>query len=140
MQLQSTQAPPDPAFAIISATLATAAADVELQAIQDFGDLGKAIFFRVTAGKEEGVAGLFSADALAYYSKQTGTLIEAPQVQNLTDKMVAANLIARPGRGIYAAADPFVCKVWLSRAAMSFPAVASDAAPLSMPLPSADQL
>ena len=94
----------------------------------------------MTAGKEEGVAGLFSADALAYYSKPTGTLIEAPQVQNLTDKMVAANLIARPGHGIYAAADPFVRKVWLSRAAMALPATTSDAAPLAVPLPSADQL
>ena len=139
VQLQSTQAPPDQAFAIISATLATAAADVELQAIQDFGDLGKAIFSRVTAGKEEGVAGLFSAEALADYSRQTGTLVEAPQVQNLTDKMVAANLIARPGHGIYAAADPFVRKVWLSRAAMALPGAVPSAVPVAAPTPSPGQ-
>ena len=139
VQLQSTQAPPDQTFAIISETLATAAADVEPQAIQDFGDLGKAIFSRVTVGKVEGVAGLFSADALAYYSKQTGTLIAAPQVQNLTDKMVAATLIARPKHGIYAAADPFVRKVWSSRASMAFPATIFVAVSPAVQLHSADQ-
>lgn len=139
VQLQSTQAPPDQAFDIISATLATAAADVELQAIQDFGDLGKAIFSRVTAGKEEGVAGLFSAEALADYSRQTGTLVEAPQVQNLTDKMVAANLIARSGHGVYAAADPFVRKVWLNRAAMALPGAVLSTVLDAAPTPSSGQ-
>lgn len=38
-----------------------------------------------------------------------------PQVQNLADKMISANLIARPGHGIYTVADPFVRKVWLDR-------------------------
>jgi hypothetical protein len=119
VQLQSTQAPADQAFPIICATLAAAAADVELRAIEEFGELGKAIFERVSSGKEDGVSGLFSADALAFYSERTGTVIEAPQVQNLTDKMVGANLIARPGHGLYAVADPFVRKVWLSRAALA---------------------
>lgn len=119
--LQSTQGLPDQAFPIICATLAAAAADVELQAIADFGELGKAIFARVAAGKEDGVSGLFSAEALAYYAERTGIPVEAPHVQNLTDKMVAANLIARPGHGIYAVADPFVRKVWLDRAALTLP-------------------
>jgi hypothetical protein len=30
--------------------------------------------------------------------------------------MISANLIARPGHGIYTVADPFVRKVWLERA------------------------
>lgn len=121
VQLQSTQAPADQAFPIICATLATAAADVELRAIEDFGEVGQAIFARIAAGKEGGVSGLFSADALASYSERAGTAVDAPQVQNLADKMISANLIARPGHGLYAVADPFVRKVWLDRAALAVP-------------------
>jgi hypothetical protein len=119
VQLQSTQVQADQAFPIICSTLAAAAADVELRTIDEFGALGKAIFSRIAAGKEEGVSGLFSADALSYYAERTGSPVEANQVQNLTDKMVAANLIARPGHGIYTVADPFVRKVWMDRAALA---------------------
>ncbi len=121
VQLQSAAAPADQAFPIICATLATAAADVELRAIEDFGAVGQAIFARIAAGKEDGVSGLFSADALANYSERAGTAVDAPQVQNLTDKMISANLIARPGHGLYAVADPFVRKVWRDRAALAMP-------------------
>lgn len=119
VQLQSTQVPADQAFPIICATLAAAAADVELRAIEEFGELGKAIFARIAAGKEDGVSGLFGAEALAYYSERTGAPVEVTQVQNLADKMITANLIARPGHGIYTVADPFVRKVWLDRAALA---------------------
>lgn len=119
VQLQTAAIPPDQAFPIICATLAGAAADVELRAIDEFGELGKAIFARIAAGKEEGVSGLFGAEALAEYTQRTQVPVEAPQVQNLADKMIAANLIARPGHGIYTVADPFVRKVWLDRAALS---------------------
>lgn len=119
VQLQTAAIPPDQAFPIICATLAGAAADAELRAIDEFGELGKAIFARIAAGKEEGVSGLFGAEALAEYTLQTQTPVEAPQVQNLTDKMIAANLIARPGHGVYTVADPFVRKVWLDRAALA---------------------
>lgn len=119
VQLQSTQVPADQAFPIICSTLAAAAADVELRTIDEFGELGKAIFSRIAAGKEDGVSGLFSAEALTCYTERTGSPVEANQVQNLTDKMVAANLIARPGHGIYTIADPFVRKVWLDRSALT---------------------
>lgn len=121
VQLQSAAAPADQAFPIICATLATAAADVELRAIEDFGAVGQAIFARIAAGKEDGVSGLFSADALASYSERAGTAVDAPQVQNLADRMISANLIARPGHGLYAVADPFVRKVWRDRAALAMP-------------------
>ncbi len=121
VQLQSAQTNADQAFPIICATLATAAADVELRAIEEFGELGKAIFARIAAGKEEGESGLFSAEALVYYAERTGAAVEATQVQNLADKMIAANLISRPGHGVYAVADPFVRKVWLDRVALAMP-------------------
>lgn len=106
---------PDQAFPVICDTLASAAADIELRAIDDFGELGRLIFGRIAAGSEGGVSGLFSADALADYSRSVGTPVDAPQVQGLTDKMIAANLITRPGHGIYTVADPFVRSVWRQR-------------------------
>ena len=121
VQLQSTEAEPDQAFPIICATLASAAADVELHAIDEFGDLGKAIFGRIAAGSDEGVSGLFSAETLADFGKQTGTPVEANQVQNLADKMITANLITRPSHGVYIVADPFVRKVWLQQARLGLP-------------------
>ena len=121
VQLQSSSIPADQAFPIICATLASAAADIELRAVEEFGELGKAIFGRIAEGSEDGVSGLFGAEALAFYSMQTGSTVEAPQVQNLADKMIAANLIARPGHGLYKVADPFVRKVWLNRKAIGLP-------------------
>ncbi|OGB35467.1 MAG: ATPase [Burkholderiales bacterium RIFCSPLOWO2_12_FULL_61_40] len=115
VQLQTAQAPADQAFPIICATLASVAADVELHAIEEFGELGQAIFARIAEGSEEGVSGLFGEEALAAYAKRTGGPVQPPQVQNLADKMISANLIARPGHGIYTVADPFVRKVWLDR-------------------------
>lgn len=115
VQLQSAQAPADQAFPIICATLASVAADVELRAIEDFGVLGQAIFARIAQGSEEGVSGLFGEEALAAYAERTGGPVQPPQVQNLADRMISANLIARPGHGIYTVADPYVRKVWLDR-------------------------
>ncbi|MBK6850337.1 MAG: hypothetical protein IPG93_01675 [Burkholderiales bacterium] len=121
VQLQANHAaPPDQTFPIICATLATAAADVELHALNDLGPLAQAIYARIAAGKEEGISGLFSADALADYAQRTGTAVETTQVQALAAKLVAANLIARQGRGVYAVADPVVCKVWVSRRTPAF--------------------
>ena len=115
VQLQTAQAPADQAFPIICATLASVAADFELRAIEDFGELGQAIFARIAKGSEEGASGLFSEEALAAYAARTGSPVQPPQVQNLADRMISANLIARPGHGIYTVADPLVRQVWLDR-------------------------
>jgi len=121
VQLQSMSLPPEEAFPVICATLASAAADVELNAIEEFGDLGKAIFRRIALGSEQGVTGLFSADALADYGAQAGVQVEATQVQTVADKMIAANLITRPGHGLYMVADPFVRNVWLQQERLTLP-------------------
>ena len=107
--------PPDLSFPIICDTLASVAADTELRAIDDFGELGKLIFGRIAAGSEAGVSGLFSGEALADYTRSLGSTIEAAQVQAIADKMISANLIARPGHGVYTVADPFVQSVWRKR-------------------------
>ena len=88
---------------------------MELRAIEEFGELGQAIFARIAEGNESGVSGLFGEEALAAYAERTGSQVLPPQVQNLADRMISANLIARPGHGVYTVADPFVRKVWLDR-------------------------
>jgi hypothetical protein len=119
VELQRISAPPNQAFPIICSTLASAAADVELHAVEEFGALGKALFSKIAAGGEQGINGLFGADALAEYGALTGSVVETNQVQTLAEKMIAANLITRLGHGVYAVADPFVRTVWLERMALS---------------------
>ena len=80
--------------------------------------LGQAIFGRIAEGVADGITGIFSERALADYSRQTGVDVDAGQVQGLADKMVAANLIARPAHGRYAVVDSFLREVWRSRTAL----------------------
>lgn len=115
VQLQTAQSPADQAFPIICATLASVAADIELHAVEELGALGQAVFARIAQGAESGVSGLFREDALAAYAQRTGAPVPTSQVQNLVERMISANLIARPGHGVYTVADPFVRKVWLDR-------------------------
>lgn len=115
VQLQSRPEPPDVAFPIICATLAAAAADVELSALDNLGGLALAIFDRIAQGGEAGESGLFSADAVSSYAEQIGGTVDTPQVQNTVDRMIAANLIHRQSHGVYAVADPFVRQVWRQR-------------------------
>lgn len=115
VQLQTTKFDPDQAFPIICATLASAAADVELQTLDEFGALGEALFERIATGPETGVTGLYGVDSLEAFTQAVHALVEANQIQNLVEKMIAANLITRSGHGVYVVADPFIRKVWLSR-------------------------
>ena len=115
VQLQSTTISADQAFPIICATLASAAADSELHALEEFGQLGEALFTRIASGSTEGVSRLYGAESLDFFSKSVNATVEAPQVQNLVEKMITANLITRSGHGLYIVADPFVSEVWLRR-------------------------
>jgi hypothetical protein len=115
VQLQSTTISADQAFPIICATLASAAADSELHALDQFGQLGEALFTRIASGPAEGVSRLYGAESLEFFSKRVNANVEAPQVQNLVEKMIAANLITRSGHGLYVVADPFVREVWLGK-------------------------
>lgn len=122
IQLQSRPEPPDLAFPIICATLASAAAEVELAAIENLGALAQAIFDRIAQGDEAGESGLFSAEAINSYSEQIGMTVDTPQVQNMMDRMITANLIHRQSHGVYAVADPFVRQVWRQRKALKIQA------------------
>lgn len=99
-------------FKIICHTLANAAGEVELAAIESFGELGKAIFDRIAGGR---TSGLFGSEALAAYTELTGQPVAAREVQLTADKMIEANLIMRHGHGIYAVSDPFIQKIWTER-------------------------
>ncbi len=112
---------PDTAWRIICATLASAAADADLKAFDDLGELGKAIFERIAAGGDTGVSGLFGAESLAFYRQRIGGGVDASQVQKVVDKMVGNHLIIRPSHGVYTIADPFVRKVWQEKQAMLAP-------------------
>jgi len=119
--LQSLHEDADVAFPIICSTLASAAAEVEMAAIEALGGLASAIFDRVVQGNEAGGSGLFSAEAMNGYSEQTGMVVDTPQVQNMVDRMITANLIHRQSHGVYAVADPFVRQTWRQRKAMQLP-------------------
>jgi hypothetical protein len=116
--LQSRPEEPNMAFPIICTTLAAAASDVEIATIETMGDLASVIFDRIVHGSESGESRLFSAEAISNYSEQIGMAVDAPQVQNMLDRMIAANLIHRQSHGVYAVADPFVRQSWRQRKLM----------------------
>lgn len=91
---------------------------MEIAAIEELGSLAATIFGRIAPGGEAGASGLFAAEAVAGYAASIGSAVDTPQVQNMVDRMIAANLIMRQSHGVYAVADPFVRQVWLQRAAL----------------------
>jgi hypothetical protein len=103
------------AFATICATLATAAAEIDIQAIEDAGELAMLAFSRIAGGQNRG---LYGADTLAAFSAALGRDISANDMIPAIDKLVAANLIVRKGHGNFDVADPFVKHVWLEKAQM----------------------
>lgn len=113
--LQERPEAPDLAFPIICSTLAMSASEVEVATIEGLGALATAIYDRIASGNELGESGLFSADAMSSYAQQIGMVVDTPQVQNMVDRMIAANLIHRRSHGVYAAADPFVRQAWRQR-------------------------
>ena len=108
-------ADPDKAFATVCATLATAAAELDIQSIEDAGELAVLAFSRIAAGQARG---LYAADTLASFSESIGREISANDMTPAIDKLVAANLIVRKGHGNFEIADPFVKQVWLRHGQM----------------------
>jgi hypothetical protein len=118
VQLQSRAESPELAFPIICATLASAAADVEIATVEELGSLAAAIFSPIAQASESGASGLFAADAMACYAESIGAMVDTPQVQNMIDRLISANLIMRQSHGVYAVADSFVRQVWRQRSAL----------------------
>lgn len=105
----------DTAFATICATLATAAAELDIQSIEDAGELAVLAFSRIAAGQGRG---LYAAETLTSFSESLGREISANDMTPAIDKLVSANLIVRKGHGSFDIADPFVKQVWLRHAQM----------------------
>ena len=75
----------DTAFATICATLATAAAELDVQSIQDAGELAVLVFSRIATGQARG---LYAADTLVSFSKTLGRAISANDITPALDKLV----------------------------------------------------
>jgi hypothetical protein len=101
------------AFATICATLATAAAEIEIQSVEDAGELAVLAFSRIAAGQNRG---LYAAETLAVFAQQLGREVTANDITPAIDKLVAANLVVRRGHGNFDVADPFLKQVWLQHA------------------------
>lgn len=107
---------PNVVLPIVSETLRTAAAEVELTRVEEMGGLAKAIFEKIAATDGES-KGVFSA-AAAEYSKAIGREVKIEEIQPAANELLAANIIIRLGHGIYGISDPFVQEIWRERQAM----------------------
>lgn len=105
----------DTVFATICATLTTAAAELDIQAIEDAGELAVLAFSRIATGRARG---LYASETLALFSESLGREITANDMTPAIDKLVSANLIVRKGHGNFEIADPFVKQVWLKHVQM----------------------
>ena len=103
------------AFVTICATLATAAAELDIQSIEDAGELAVLAFSRIAAGHHRG---LFATETLAAFSSALGREVAPNDMTPAIEKLVSANLIVRKGHGSFEIADPFVRHVWLQHLQM----------------------
>ncbi|WP_260962816.1 ATP-binding protein [Pseudomonas citri] len=108
---------PDLFLPVIASTLRSAAANIELEKVEQLGSLAQAIFNKIasTAGDARGI---FSIDAAAEYSKAVGRDVRIEEIQPVVIALVAENIIMRRGHGIYAITDPFVQEIWLEEQAL----------------------
>ncbi|MGE4124223.1 MAG: ATP-binding protein [Pusillimonas sp.] len=116
--LQSHEHDPNVAFPIICSTKAATAANAEIANMEGLGELALVIFDKIASGSPNGVKNLYSADALAEYSKAIGSPVDSGQVQGMTNRMVELNFIQRLGHGTFIPADPLVSKAWLANKAL----------------------
>lgn len=112
--LQSHAHDPNVAFPIICSTKAATAANTEIANMESLGELALVIFDKIASGSPNGVKNLYSAYALAEYSKAIGSPVDSGQVQGMTNRMVELNFIQRLGHGTFIPADPMVSKAWLT--------------------------
>jgi len=104
----------DELLPVIAATLRSAAADIELNKVEQIGGLALAIFDRVA--KSEGPArGIFSTEAAAEYAKAIGREVRVEEIQPVVNELMAANILMRQGHGLYGVTDPFVQEIWQER-------------------------
>jgi hypothetical protein len=105
---------PDELLPVIATTLRSAAADIELNKVEQIGSLAVAIFDRI-ATTEGAARGIFSAEAAAEYSRMVGRTVRIEEIQPVVNELLAANILMRLGHGLYGVTDPFVQEIWQDR-------------------------
>lgn len=119
-------ADPNTLLPVIATTLRSAAADVEIDKLDQMGPLAVAVFDKI-ASSSLGAKGLYSADAAAEHSKTVGRDVRVEEIQPVVNELLAANLIMRLGHGLYGVTDPFVQEIWRERKTLvGLPAPAAD--------------
>jgi len=108
---------PDEHLPVIAATLRSTAAGIERMKLEQLGGLATAIFERI-ASKDGESRGVFSADAVADYTKAIGRNVRVDAIQPVVNDLLAANLILRRGHGMYGVSDPFVQEIWREKKAL----------------------
>ena len=108
----------DEFFPIITQTLKSSLADVEISKLEQLGSLAMVVFDRI-AKSRAGVKGLYSAEALASYKAELGMEVSTGEVQQILNILHADNLVMRSGHGSYCVSDPYVQKLWEERKALS---------------------
>ena len=109
---------PDQLLPVIANTLRSKAVDVEISKMERIGSLALAVFSRVA--RADGPArGLFSAEAVAEYTKAVGREVRTEEVQSVVNDLLAENILMRPGHGRYDVTDPYVKEIWRERQALS---------------------
>lgn len=107
---------PDQLLPVIANTLRSKAVDIEISKMERIGSLALAVFSRVA--RADGPArGLFSAEAVAAYTKAIGREVRPEEVQPVVNDLLAENILMRPGR--YDITDPYVKEIWRERQALS---------------------
>ncbi|KEF40744.1 MAG: ATPase [Cyanobium sp. CACIAM 14] len=105
---------PDQLLPVIAATLRGAAADLELQKVEQIGGLAVVIFDRVA--RSEGPARwIFSAESAAAYGQAIGREVRVEEIQPVVNELLAANVLMRLGHGRYGVTDPCVQEIWRER-------------------------
>ncbi|RKP43477.1 AAA family ATPase [Trinickia fusca] len=99
--------PADKQLPIIVKTLMVSAGDIELARLEQLGSLAGEVFSRICAA-EDSAKGLYSAKALADYSRALGRDVGATDVQAALLALSDANLVMRKDHGRYEVTDPFV--------------------------------
>ena len=116
-QLMQQEGDSDLFLPVIASTLRSAAANIELEKVEQLGSLAQAIFNKIAA-TEGDARGIFSIDAAAEYSKMVGREVRVEEIQPVVIALVAENIIMRRGHGIYAITDQFVQEIWLEERAL----------------------
>ncbi|WP_024302999.1 AAA family ATPase [Pseudogulbenkiania sp. MAI-1] len=105
-------------FPIITQTLKSSLADVEISKLEQLGSLAMVVFDRI-AKSRSGVKGLYSAEALTSYQEELGMDVSTSEVQQILNTLYAENLVMRSGHGSYCVSDPYVQKLWEERKALA---------------------